>query len=94
MQKVKRKCLGQSVPAVDAEIRTGDVLGRVGEEEGHGAHQVFGCTHLADGDEGDPLIAELGVLVEDLAGPECIALAHISQSQIQHHDQTYSAVNM
>lgn len=65
-----QESLGQGVAAVNAEIRTGDVLGRVGEEEGHGAHQVFGGTHLADGDERDPLIAELGVLVEDLAGPK------------------------
>lgn len=66
---------GQGVAAVDAEIRSGDVLGRVGEEECHGAHQVFGGTHLADGDEGDPLVAELGVLVEDFAGPKSTVLA-------------------
>lgn len=60
--------LRQGVAAVDAEVRTGDVLGRVAEQEGDGAHEVFGGTHLTDGDEGGPLVAELGVFIENFAG--------------------------
>lgn len=60
--------LGQGVATINAQIRPSDVLGCVGEEESNSAHQVFGDTHLADGDEGDPFITELGVFIEDLAG--------------------------
>lgn len=62
------KSLGHGVAAVDAELGTGDVFGGVGEEEGYGAHKIFGSTHFADGDEGGPLVAEFGVFVEDFAG--------------------------
>lgn len=67
-EQQSNRYLSQGVAAVDAEIRTGDVLGRVAEQEGDGAHEVFGGTHLPDGDEGSPLVAQLRVLIENLAG--------------------------
>jgi hypothetical protein len=63
-------CLGYGITAVNAEICSSNVLGGIAEQEGHGTHQVFRCTHLADGDERGPLVAKLGVLVEDLASSE------------------------
>lgn len=73
--------LGQGVASINAQIRPGDILGCVREEEGHSAHQVFRNTHLADGDEGDPFIAELGVFVEDLAGAaqKIIESVHVTE---------------
>lgn len=71
------KILSQSVASINTKIRPGDILGCVGEEEGHGAHQVFGDTHFADGDKRNPFIAELGVFVEDFAGAEKVKSIHI-----------------
>ena len=63
-------CSGYGIASVNAEIRPSDVLGGIAKQEGHGTHQVLRCTHLAGGDERDPLVAKLGVLLEDLAGSE------------------------
>lgn len=56
------------VTTINAELGAGHVAGGVGKEEGDGAHEVLGLAHLALRDEGDPLLGELGVLVEDLLG--------------------------
>jgi len=61
-----RLYLRRSVATVDAQLGAGHVAGSVGEEESDGAHEVLGLTHLALRDEGDPLLGELGVFVEDL----------------------------
>jgi len=65
---VRRVCirLRSCVATVDAQLGASHVARGVGEEEGDGAHEVFGLAHLALRDEGDPLLGELGVLVEDL----------------------------
>lgn len=63
-------CLGYRVATIDAEIRSSDVLGSIAKQEGHGAHQVLRCTHLAGGNERGPLVTKLGVLIKDLAGSE------------------------
>ena len=60
------KLLRGRVATINAELSTGHVAGGVGEEEGDGAHEVLGLSHLALRDKGDPLLGELGVLVEDL----------------------------
>ena len=54
------------VATINAQLGTGYVAGGVGEEEGDSAHEVLRLAHLALRDEGDPLLGELGVLVEDL----------------------------
>jgi len=58
--------LGDGVAAVDANVGARDILRRVGQQEGDGAHEVLGLAHLALGDERGPLLLEVGVLVEDL----------------------------
>lgn len=60
--------LSQGVSTVDTEIRARDVLGGIAKKEGYSAHQVLRGSHFSNGNEGGPLIAELGVLVEDLTG--------------------------
>lgn len=63
-------CLGHGVAAVNAEIRPSDVFRGIAKKKSDGAHQVLRCTHLASRNERGPLVAKLGVLVEDLAGSE------------------------
>ena len=58
--------LGQGVAAVNAEVGARNVAGRITEQERHGAHQILRGPHLPGGDQGDPLITELGVFVQDL----------------------------
>ena len=67
---VRQACmlLRGRVATVDAQLGAGHVAGGVGEKEGDGAHEVLGLAHLALGDERDPLLGELGVLIEDLLG--------------------------
>lgn len=63
---VIRRALGLlrgCVATVNAQLGTSHVARGVGEEEGDGAHEVLGLAHLALGDERDPLLGELGVLV-------------------------------
>lgn len=60
--------LGDSVTAVNADVRAGDVATGARQQEGDGSHEVLGLTHLALGNEGSPLLLEVGVLVEDLLG--------------------------
>lgn len=62
------KLLRGRVATINAELSTGHVAGGVGEEEGDGAHEVLGLPHLALRDKGDPLLGELGVVIEDLLG--------------------------
>ena len=61
--------LGEGVATVNADIGTSHVLGGITEQEGNGTHQVLGSTHLAGGDERDPLVPQFGVLIQNLAGP-------------------------
>lgn len=60
--------LGQGVTTVNAELRTGDVFGSVAEQEGNGTHEILRGSHLARRNEGNPLLSQFRVLVEDLAG--------------------------
>lgn len=62
------KSLGHSVPAINAKLRTSNVLRSIAKQESHGAHQILRCTHLSSRDKRSPFIAELGVLVENFAG--------------------------
>lgn len=59
---------GHGVAAIDTKVSTGDVSGRVRQQEGQGPHEVLGLSHLALGDERDPLLPEVRVVVEDLLG--------------------------
>lgn len=67
--------LGQSVAAVDSEIGAGDVPRGIAQEEGDRAHEILRRAHLSDGDQRGPLVFEVGVFVEDLAGSVGAALA-------------------
>lgn len=59
---------GHGVAAVDTKVSTGDVAGRVRQQERQGAHEVLGPAHLALGDERNPLLPEVWVVVEYLLG--------------------------
>ena len=65
----KKKNSSQTVTTVNPQISTGDVRSSFTEQEGDGAHEILGVTHLAGGDERGPLLLEVWVLVEDLASP-------------------------
>lgn len=83
--------LSQSVTTVDSQVGTGDILGSVTEQEGDGTHEVFGGTHLADGDERGPLLLQFGVLIEDLARSN----RHVSKGKPPDSvNGTYKAVIM
>lgn len=89
-----RRLLRGGVATVNAQLSTGHVAGSVGEEEGDGAHEVLGLAHLALGDERDPLLGELGVLVEDLlcaVGEKWLAVCNKHRIWLLG---TYSAVSM
>ena len=58
--------LNNRVPAVDPELRPRDEARRIGEQEGDGAREVLGVAHAAHGGAADPLLLEVGALVEDL----------------------------
>jgi hypothetical protein len=60
--------LRDSVATVNTQLGAGHVARSIGEEEGDGAHEVLGLAHLALRNERDPLLGELGVVVEDLFG--------------------------
>lgn len=62
----QRSCHG--IAAVDTKVSTGDVGGRVRQQEGQGAHEILGLAHLALRDERNPLLPEVRVVVEDLLG--------------------------
>lgn len=61
-----RYVLSQGVATINAEIRTRYVAGSITQEEGNSTHQVFWGTHLACGNQGDPLVAEVRIFLEDL----------------------------
>jgi hypothetical protein len=88
------RALRDGVAAVDAQIGAGHVTGGVGEQECDGAHEVLGSAHLALRDEGDPLLGELGVVVEDLLGAVVTTRSIWCSSRSCHFDNTYSAVSM
>lgn len=77
--------LGQGISAINTEIRAGDVLGSIAKEECYGTHQILGRPHLSNGDEGDPLITELGILIEDLTGAIIGREEDISKIALQLH---------
>jgi hypothetical protein len=52
----------------NTQLGAGHVARGIGEEEGHGTHEVLGLAHFALRNEGDPLLSELGVVIEDLLG--------------------------
>lgn len=60
--------LGDSVAAIDTQIRAQDVVGRIRQQEDDRAHQVLGPAHLALGDQGGPLLLQVGVVFEYLLG--------------------------
>lgn len=60
--------LGDGVTTVDANVGTRNVATGAGQQEGDGTHEVRGLAHLALGDEGNPLLLEVGLLVKDLLG--------------------------
>lgn len=60
--------LSEGVATVDAEISTGYVPRSITKKEGNCTHEIFGSSHLAGGNERGPLVTEIGVLVQDLAG--------------------------
>jgi hypothetical protein len=60
--------LRDSVATVNTQLGAGHVARGIGKEESDGTHEVLGLAHLALRNEGDPLLGELGVVVEDLLG--------------------------
>lgn len=58
--------LGDGVTAVNAELSTGDVAGRIRRQESDSAHEILRLTHLALRDKRRPLVLQVGVLIEDL----------------------------
>jgi hypothetical protein len=60
--------LRDSVATVNTQLGAGHVARSIGEEEGDGTHKVLRLAHLALRNEGDPLLGELRVVVEDLLG--------------------------
>lgn len=60
--------LRDSVTAINAQISTRHVVGRVGQQECDRAHEVLGRTHLALGNQRGPLLLEIWVVVHDLLG--------------------------
>lgn len=88
--------LRDRVTAVDAQLGAGHVTGGVGEQECDGAHEVLGSAHLALRDEGNPLLGELGVVIEDLLGAVValmVSMAAFPQNT-SSFEYTYSAVSM
>jgi hypothetical protein len=51
-----------------SQVRACDITRRVRGQERHGAHQVFGLSHLALWDQGRPLFLEVWIVVEDFLG--------------------------
>lgn len=62
--------LGRS-PAPSSDKRTCDITRGVRRQECDCAHEVLRLAHLPLGDERRPLLLQIGVVVEDLAGPGC-----------------------
>ena len=60
--------LGDRVATIDAQVGTGDILRGVRQEEGHRAHQVDRLAHLSLRNQGDPLLLQVRVIVQDLLG--------------------------
>lgn len=60
--------LSKGIATIDTEFSTGDVPGGITQKEGDCTHEVFGSPHLANRNERSPLIAEVGILIQDLAG--------------------------
>lgn len=79
-QQLWASLLGDSVATVNTEVGASDIVGGVGQKEGHGAHEVLGGAHLALGDEGGPLPLEGWVVVENLLGAVVIG-GFFDQSQ-------------
>lgn len=89
------EALSDRVTAINAEFRPGDVPGCVTQEEDHGAHEVFGCSHLANRDERSPLVAQVGVVIQDLACTASQISDYLRQQQKKNKiSVTYRAVNM
>lgn len=61
--------LSHSITPVHTEVRTRDVTAGVGKEIGDGTHEVFWLTHLADRDQGGPVLVQLGVVSKNFFGP-------------------------
>jgi hypothetical protein len=62
--------LGASVPTVNAKVRSGSELGRVGGEVDHGALEVFGFADATHGGEVHPGVAELLYCLWSACGEE------------------------
>jgi len=84
--------LSQGVATVDADLSTGHVPGCVTQEEDNRTHEVLGVSHLAEGNQGSPLLAEVGILIEDLAG--AVTCQYSIQIDNSKRHGTYRAVSM
>lgn len=60
--------LCHSVAAVDTDVSTRHVAGRLAEEIDDGAHEIFRFAHLADGNERGPVLVEFRIFGQDLLG--------------------------
>lgn len=76
-QKKKRKCyvenrlrLCDGVTSINAEICSGYVSRSIWEQKGNWSHQVFWLSHLTLWNEGDPLVLQIWVVIENLLGSE------------------------
>ena len=57
----------KSITAIDPQISSSDVLGRITEQESDRPHEVFGIAHSARRNQRGPFILQLCIFVEDLA---------------------------
>lgn len=60
--------LSDGVTTIDAEVGASDIVGGIGQQESHGAHEILGRAHLSLGYERGPLLLEVWVVVKDLLG--------------------------
>lgn len=61
--------LGRGICAVNPDVGAVYILGGIRQQEGNRSHEIFGLAHLALGNERNPLLLEIGVLVENLFRP-------------------------
>lgn len=89
MKKEDKRSLSQGVATVDADLSTGHVPGCVTQEEDNRTHEVFGISHLTEGNERSPLLAEVGVLIQDLAGAVTCQYS-IEKNSIKRHGTAHT----
>lgn len=70
--------LRERVASVHSEVNTVDVFAVLREQENNRTHQVARITHLTHGNQRDPFLLELWVLVEYLCSPTVEAMSEVN----------------